>query len=278
VTRTVTTRDGAALPALGQGTWTMGESRARRAEEVAALRLGIDLGMTLIDTAEMYAAGGAEEVVGEAIAGRRDDVFLVSKVLPDNASRAGTLRAAERSLERLRTDRIDLYLLHWPGSHPLRGTLAAFERLVEQGKILHYGVSNFDSDELSAAELLPGGPAIGANQVLYNLERRGAERRLFPWCRERDVAIMAYSPLEQGRLSERGALERVAARHGVTPTQVAVAWTLRLPQVVSIPKAGRREHVRQNAAAAEIELTADDLAELDRDYPAPSRDVPLETL
>jgi diketogulonate reductase-like aldo/keto reductase len=274
----VSTRDGAELPALGQGTWRMGESRARRADEVAALQLGIDLGMTLIDTAEMYADGGAEGVVGEAIAGRRDGLFLVSKVLPYNASRAGTIQAAERSLARLGTDRVDLYLLHWPGSHPLRDTLEAFERLVEQGKILHYGLSNFDVEELEAGERLPGGSAIGANQVLYNLERRGVERRLLPWCRERGVAVMAYSPLQQGRMHEGGALADVASRHGVTTGQVAIAWTLRLPGVVSIPKAGRPEHVRQNAAAGAIALTPEDLAELDRDYPPPSRDVPLETL
>jgi diketogulonate reductase-like aldo/keto reductase len=276
--RTVRTRDGAELPALGQGTWMMGESAKHRGDEIAALALGIDLGMTLIDTAEMYADGGAEEIVAEAIDGRRDDIFLVSKVLPHNASLDGTLRAAERSLKRLRTDRLDLYLLHWPGSHPLADTFEAFERLVEQGKILHYGVSNFDVGEMESVETLPQGARAGANQVLYNLERRGVERNLFPWCRERGVAIMAYSPLEQGRLRDRRALEVVAARHGATVEQIAVAWTLRLPDVVSIPKASRPEHVHANAGSIEVELTAEDLALLDEAYPPPERDVPLQTL
>ncbi len=278
MSRRVRSRGGMELPALGQGTWMMGESRARRAREVAALRLGLDLGMTLIDTAEMYADGGAERVVAEAIAGRRDEVFLVSKVLPQNASRLGTPRAAEASLRRLGTDRLDLYLLHWAGPHPLGDTLEAFERLREKGKIRFYGVSNFDLHELEAAERLPGGAGVQANQVLYNLGRRGIERGVLPCCRKREVAVMAYSPFEQARLGERPALRRVARRHGVAPYQVALAWTLRLPELVSIPKASDPEHVRQNAAAGGLALSDEDLALLDGDFPPPERDVPLETL
>ena len=276
--RRVRTRDGAEMPALGQGTWMMGERARRRAAEVSALRLGIDLGMTLIDTAEMYAEGGAEEVVAEAIEGRRDEIFLVSKVLPYNASKQGTLRAAERSLGRLRTDRLDLYLLHWPGSHSLQDTYEAFELLVEQGKIRHYGVSNFDLHRMEASEGLPAGRGVGVNQVLYNLRRRSIERQLLPWCAEREVAIMAYSPLEQGRMSRGGALSSVAKRHGATAHQIALAWVLRQPQLVAIPKASDLEHMRENVAAAEIELTAEDLAELDSGFPPPDRDVPLDML
>ena len=198
--RTERNRAGCELPLLGQGTWRMGERTGRRREEIAALRLGLDLGMTLIDTAEMYADGGAEEVVAEAVAGRRDEVFLVSKVLPSNASREGTLQAAEASLRRLRTDRIDLYLLHWPGRYPLGETYEAFELLAEQHKILHYGVSNFDAESMCRSERLPAGGKVAVDQVLYNLQRRGIEGRLLPWCRERGVTVMAYSPLDQENL------------------------------------------------------------------------------
>ena len=277
MSRAFGTRDGAALPRLGQGTWMMGESPRRRAAEVAALRLGIDLGLTLIDTAEMYANGNAERVVADAIEGRREEVFLVSKVLPHNASLEGTIRAAEGSLRRLRTDRLDLYLLHWPGSHPLDRTYEAFQRLVEQGKIRHFGVSNFDLDEMLASEELRQGDRAGVNQMLYNLRRRGIERRLHPWCAERGIAVMGYSPLDQARISRSGALRAVAERHGVTPYQVALAWVLRLPNVVAIPKASDPEHLRQNAAAGDLALTAADLAELDEAFPPPARDLPLET-
>lgn len=275
--RTIEARGGARLPVVGLGTWRMGEDPRRRAAEVAALRLGLDLGLSLIDTAEMYADGRAEEVVAEAIAGRRDGVFLVSKVLPQNASREGTLLAAERSLRRLRTDRIDLYLLHWAGEHPLEETLAAFEVLRGAGRILHYGVSNFDLHEMEAGESLPGGARVAVNQVLYNLERRGIERRLLPWCAARGVAVMAYSPLEQGRLSLRAALRAVAGRRGVPPEAIALAWTLRQPGVMAIPKAGDPEHVRWNAAAADLHLDPAELAEIEAAYPAPTRDLPLET-
>jgi diketogulonate reductase-like aldo/keto reductase len=274
----IRTRTGAVMPNLGLGTWRMGENQAAHREEVAALQLGLDLGMDLIDTAEMYADGAAEAVVADAIAGHRDGVFLVSKVLPHNASYDGTLTACERSLARLRVERIDLYLLHWPGEHPLDETLRAFTRLFEQGKIGHYGLSNFDLDELDRAEGLFGGPRVCANQVLYNLERRGIERRLIPWCASRNVAVMAYSPLEQGRLRPHDTLRRVAVRHDATPAQIALAWTLRHDNVVAIPKAARLAHVRDNAKAADIVFTEDDLDDIDRAFPPPRRDVPLETL
>lgn len=273
----VRTRGGAVMPNLGLGTWRMGENAASRADEVAALRLGLDLGMGLIDTAEMYGSGGAEQVVAEAIHGRRDDVFIVSKVLPQNASHDGTIAACERSLKRLRIDRIDLYLLHWPGEHPLAGTLRAFAELQRDGKILHYGLSNFDLNEMKRSESLAGGPGVAANQVLYNVQRRGIERGLIAWCAAQGVAIMAYSPFDQGRLRPDAALQRVAARHGAAPAQVALAWTLRHENVVAIPKAARPAHVRDNAKAADIVLTEEDLADIDRAFPAPKRDVPLET-
>lgn len=274
---TCETRGGATLPVLGQGTWAMGEDPARRRAEVAALRLGLELGITLVDTAEMYGDGGAEEVVGEAIHGRREGVFLVSKVLPHNAGRDGTVRACERSLRRLGTETLDLYLLHWPGDHPLEGTLDAFLSLREAGKIRAFGVSNFDPEQMRAAVDLAGGDAIAVNQILYNLRRRGPERKLIPWCSDRRIATMAYSPLEQGRLASP-ALESVARRRGVTPEQVALAWVLRLESVVAISKATDRQHVRANAAAASLELTREDLAELDRAFPVPDKDGPLETL
>ncbi len=274
----VRARSGAVLPALGMGTWMMGEVPSRRRAEVAALRLGLDLGLSLVDTAEMYADGRAEEIVGEAMAGRRDEVFLVSKVLPHNASLEGTLAAARRSLRRLGTDHLDLYLLHWPGPHPLEQTLEAFQRLQRDGLIRHYGLSNFDADEMAAAAALPGGEGIAANQILYNLERRGPEQRLIPDCAARGVAVMAYSPLEQGRLPRTGALDVVARRHGVTPAQAALAWVLRLEGVVAIPKAADPQHVRDNAAAAGLRLDAADLARLDAAFPAPDGDLPLEML
>ena len=270
-------RGSVALPLLGQGTWAMGEDPARRREEVAALRLGLDLGMTLIDTAEMYADGGAEEVVGQAIRGRRDGVFLVSKVLPHNASREGTVRACERSLRRLGVGTIDLYLLHWPGDHPLEGTLDAFLGLRGTGKIRAFGVSNFDPGQVRAAGELPGGDGLAANQILYNLRCRGPELKLIPWCRRRRIATMAYSPLDQGRLASP-ALEGVARRRGVSPAQVALAWILRLEGVTTIPKAADRQHVRANAAAPSLDLSQQDLSELDRAFPRPRKEGPLETL
>lgn len=262
------------MPRLGQGTWHMGERGADRAAEAGALRLGIDLGMTLIDTAEMYAEGGAEEVVADAISGQRDRIFLVTKVYPHNASRAGLPQACARSLKRLRTDVIDLYLLHWPGSTPIEETAEAFERLREAGQIRRWGVSNFDVDEM--AKMPPG---CAANQVLYNPGVRGIEWDLLPWCRERGMPVMAYSPVGQGgRLLRDKALIEVAGRHDATPAQVAIAWTLRVPGVVSIPKAADPAHVRANAAAGSIALTQADLDTLDAAFPPPRRKQPLGML
>lgn len=265
------------VPVIGQGTWKMGTRPQARADEVRALQLGVDLGMTLIDTAEMYASGGAEEVVGEAIAGRHDQVYIVTKVLPQNATYKGTIAAAEASLRRLKIDTIDLYLLHWPGNHPLERTLAAFTELQAAGKIRDYGVSNFDVDAMEALLTEPGGMAVRSNQVYYNLQVRGPDYRLIPWQQERGINFMAYSPVEKGTLRESTALQRVAERHGVTPYGIAVAWSARLPGVVSIPKAVQEAHVRENARAGAIEFTPDDLAELDAEFPPPRGDGPLET-
>ncbi|MBY0331131.1 MAG: aldo/keto reductase [Acetobacteraceae bacterium] len=270
--------DGTEVPALGQGTWHMGERGARRAQEAAALRLGLDLGMTLIDTAEMYAEGGAEEVVAEAITGRRDEVFIVSKVYPHNAGGAKLKAACERSLKRLRVEAIDLYLLHWRGSVPLADTVEGFERMRAEGRIRRWGVSNLDLDDLE--ELGAALPDCAANQVLYSLEHRGIEHDLLPFCRGRGMPVMAYSPVGQGgALLRNRALGEVARRHGATPAQVAIAWTLRSPGgVISIPKAADPEHVRQNAAARDIALTAEDLAALDAAFPPPARKRPLAML
>jgi len=266
----ITLPGGERVPAYGQGTWHMGESPGRRADEVKALRLGIDLGITLIDTAEMYGSGVAEEIVAEAVRGDRDKLFIVSKVLPYNASVQGTIEACERSLKRLKTDRIDLYLLHWTGSHPFAETLAGFERLQRDGKIRHHGVSNFDRKDMEEWYRLVGGKTVASNQILYNLARRGPEWELIPWCRERNISIMAYSPIEQGRMLGHKALAEVAGRHpGATPAQVALAWLLRQEGMMVIPKATRLEHVRENLGALDLKLTDDDLATLDRAFPPP---------
>ena len=269
---------GEAVPVLGQGTWRMAEDPARRDQEIAALREGCDLGMTLIDTAEMYGSGDAEELVAEAVAGRRDKVFIVSKVLPENATRRGTVAACERSLRRLRTDRIDLYLLHWRGRAPFRETLEAFVELAEAGKIRHWGVSNLDAAECAEMRALPKGQGLATDQVLYNLSRRGIEHDLLPWCREHCVPLMAYSPVEQGRLLRSRDLQAVAVRHGATPAQVALAGVLRHPGMIAIPKAGTPAHVRENRAAVDLRLTDADLADLDRAFPPPRRAQPLEML
>lgn len=266
------------MPALGQGTWYMGDAQNKRAQEIAALRLGIDLGLTLIDTAEMYGNGRAETLVGEAIHGMRERVFLASKVLPANASRKGVVHACEASLKRLGTDHLDLYLLHWAGSHPLEGTLRGFEALVGAGKIRCWGVSNFDCGEMKTTLETAGGAACAANQVLYNLTRRGIEHDLLPWCRERAIAIMAYSPVEQGRLLGHRVLQQVGQRHGASAAQVALAWILREDGVVAIPKAASADHVRENRAALDLTLTAEDLADLDRAFPVPRGPAPLEML
>jgi diketogulonate reductase-like aldo/keto reductase len=269
----VTLPDGESVPAFGLGTWHMGEDRRRAADEAAAVKLGIELGMTLIDTAEMYGNGAAEEIVAEAAAGRRDRLFIVSKVLPYNASQNGVVEACERSLKRLKTDRIDLYLLHWRGSHPLAETLAGFARLQRDGKIRHHGVSNFNTEDMQEwvglANGSTGGETVAANQILYNLSRRGPEWELIPWCRERKIAIMAYTPLEQGRILGNRVLQEVAARHGASAAQVALAWLLRQDGMIVIPKATKPEHVRDNRGAADLALDAADLAALDRAFPPP---------
>ena len=269
------------MPVLGQGTWRMGEDRAQRKAEADALRYGLDLGMNLVDTAEMYGEGGAEEVVAEAIADRREEVFVVSKVYPHNATRRGGIEACARSLRRLKTDYIDLYLLHWRGDVPLAATLDAFEQLKEEGKILDFGVSNFDVSDMEEAIALPGGDEIASNQVLYNLAHRGIEWDLIPWSRERHIPIMAYSPVGHKTVEQKrmlGKIEAVASRHGVTSAQVALAWLLRQPEMVVIPKAVKPEHIRENRAAHDLVLTDHDLEELDKAFPPPKRKIPLETL
>ena len=276
--RYVTLPDGERVPAFGQGTWHMGENRRIAADEEAALTLGIELGLSLIDTAEMYGSGVAEEIVARAIAGRRDKLFIVSKVLPYNASEQGVVAACERSLKRLDTDRIDLYLLHWRGNVPLAETMAGFARLKRDGKIRHHGVSNFNTEDMKEWVALSGGDAVAANQILYNLGRRGPEWALIPWCRERNIAIMAYTPLEQGRLAGNRALQQVAARHGASAAQVALAWLLRRDGMIVIPKATRPEHVRDNCGALDVTLDAEDLAALDRAFPPPKGRTPLGML
>jgi diketogulonate reductase-like aldo/keto reductase len=278
--RTVRLPSGDQVSAIGQGTWYMGDRKSEAAREIAALRLGIDLGMTLIDTAEMYADGGAERIVATAVEGRRDEVFIVSKVYPHNASKSGVPAACERSLKRLNTDRIDLYLLHWRGGHPLAETVAAFEALRQAGKIRHWGVSNLDTSDMEELFRAPGGSNCAANQVLYHPASRGIEYELLPWCEKRGVAVMAYSPLAHttSRLLRSPALVAVAQRHGVTPAQVALAWGLRFPHVISIPKASDPGHVRENAAAVDVALTADDLAEIDAVHRPPGRKQPLDLL
>jgi diketogulonate reductase-like aldo/keto reductase len=270
--------DGERVPALGLGTWNMGDDRAKRSAEIAALQCGIELGMTLIDTAEMYGDGRAEALVAEAIAGQRDKVFLVSKVLPNHASKRGTLAACEQSLKRLKTDCIDLYLLHWRGSEPFAETLEAFMQLQRAGKIRHYGVSNLDLADMREWWQCTGGADTAVNQLLYNPLRRGIEWDLLPWLRERRVPIMAYSPLEQARLLKQKAFAALAARIGVTPAQLALAWLLANDDVIVIPKSGDAARVRENAAALEIKLDSAQRAELDRLFPPPSRAQALEML
>ncbi len=269
---------GQTVPVLGMGTWQMGEQTQNRSAEIAALRHGLDLGLSLIDTAEMYGEGGAEEVVGQAIANRRSEVFLVSKIYPHNASRAGVIAACERSLQRLHTDYLDLYLLHWPGNIPVTETLSSFQELQQAGKIRSYGVSNFDLRELPAAMALPGGSGIATNQVLYNLQRRGIELDLLPWCQQHQLPTMAYSPIEQGRLLPNSTLQQIAAGRGVTAAQIAIAWLLHQDQVIVIPKAGQISHLAENRATLDLKLSAAELASLDRAFPAPRQPVPLEML
>lgn len=269
---------GQSIPVLGMGTWQMGENNRDFATEVAALRHGLDLGLSLIDTAEMYGEGGAEKVIALAIHDRRSDVFLVSKVYPHNASKRDTIAACERSLKRLQTDYLDLYLLHWRGSVPLAETLEAFQTLQQAGKIRSYGVSNFDTEDMQEAATLKGGTEIVTNQVLYNLTRRGIEWNLLPWCRQHQIPIMAYSPIEQGRLLRHSHLQKMAQDRGVTIAQLAIAWLLHQDDVIVIPKSSRIEHIDQNRAALDLKLSAEELAMLDTIFPPPNRAVPLEML
>ncbi|ACS85765.1 aldo/keto reductase [Musicola paradisiaca] len=272
---------GVSIPAIGQGTWFMGEQAGRRADEVRALQAGIEQGMTLIDTAEMYAEGGAEVVVGEAICGRRDSVFLVSKVYPHNAGGAKAEAACERSLKRLRTDYIDLYLLHWRGGIPLPDTIAAMEKLQRQGKIRHWGVSNLDVDDMQELWEYQGGGHCQTNQVLYHLASRGIEYDLLPWCRQHQLPVMAYCPLAQAgtlrnNLFGNSAIVRVAEQYGLTPAHVLLAWAIRHPGVIAIPKASSVAHVRENAAAMSVTLNDEALALLEQAFPAPRRKMPLD--
>ena len=276
--RTVELPSGERVPAYGHGTWRMGENAAKRAREIAALRLGIDLGVKLIDTAEMYGEGNAEELVGEAISGRRDEIFLVSKVYPHNATRQGVVAACERSLKRLRTERIDLYLLHWRGAVPIEETIAGFMTLKNAGKIRHYGVSNFDAADMNALWSVPGGRDVQTDQVLYNLTRRGVEWDLLPRLRERRVPVMAYSPIEQAKLVRDRRLAAFAKRNGMTAAQAALAWLMASDDVIVIPKSSDPERLKENLGALEIRLSAEQLAELDRFFPAPAGPAPLQML
>jgi len=276
--RQISMPNGERVPVLGMGTWGMGEARTSGADMVAALKLGLDLGMTLIDTAEMYGEGGAEKVVGRAIAGRRDEVYLVSKVYPHNAGRKDAVAACERSLKRLGTDRLDLYLLHWRGEVPLAQTVEAFTALERAGKIRAWGVSNFDTSDMKELWRVASGKSCASNQVLYNLTRRGIECDLLSWCREHRMPIMAYSPIEQGRLLTRPALRRLATARGVTPAQLALSWVLHQTGVIAIPKAATPDHLRENRAALDLVLSPAELAALDQAFPPPKRKEPLAML
>jgi diketogulonate reductase-like aldo/keto reductase len=277
--RTVRLADGIDCPAFGMGTWRMGENAAARDNELAALQAGLDAGVKLIDTAEMYGEGGAEAIVGAALAGRRrDSVFVVSKVYPHNASRSGTIAACERSLKRLGIDCIDLYLLHWPGSHPLGDTVASFEKLKKDGKIRSWGVSNFDISEIEALAKIKGGQACATNQVLYNLAKRGIEAGLQATCAVLKMPIMAYSPLDQARIPRKSALSEIARRHNASPAQIMLAWAARDPTTIVIPKATGKAHLAENIAAMSLHLDATDLAALDTAFPPPRGSTPLEML
>ena len=273
--RQVALRNGTRVPALGLGTWKMGEDVRQRAQEVRALQTGMDLGATLIDTAEMYGSGRAEEVVAAAVKGRRDSAYLVSKVLPQNASRAGTVKACEASLKRLKTDRLDLYLLHWRGQVPFAETMAGFDDLMQAGKIRGFGVSNLDLKELGEWLAVSRADKTLANQMQYSLDQRGIDFDLLPWCLDRRIALMAYCPLSQGRVPETPVIKRVAERHRATPAQIMLAWVLRHEHVIAIPKSSRPERVRENVKAADIVLSAEDLMELDREFPPPRKPQPL---
>jgi len=276
--RTSQLPSGEKVPVLGQGTWHMGEDADRRRPEIEALRLGLELGMNVIDTAELYGSGASEHVIGAAIEGRRDEAFLVSKILPHHATQRGTIATCESSLRRLKTDHLDLYLLHWRGNVPLSETVGAFEQLVRDGKIRHWGVSNFDVSDMEELFGLEAGRNVGANQVLYNLAHRGIEIDLLKWCRERKIPIMAYSPIDQGVLLENYELLKMARRHKATPAQIALAWVLRQEGIIAIPKAGNPEHVKENWEALNVQLSGEDLKLLDELFPAPRRKIPLEMI
>ena len=276
--QTVLLPTGETIPALGQGTWQMAEDTSRRTQEINALRLGLELGMTLIDTAEMYGEGAAEELVAEAITGRRDEAFLVSKVYPHHASRSGVVQACERSLKRLRTDRLDLYLLHWRGSVPLEDTVAGFEELCRSGKIRHWGVSNFDTSDMEELARVTNGTNSATNQVLYNVTRRGPEFDLIPWMAAHRMPLMAYSPIEQGRLPKSGALQMIGDKHRASAFQIALAWLLQQPGVIAIPKASRPDHVRDNHRALQIGLSPEELKAIDAQFLPPGRKRPLEMI
>ena len=276
--KTVTLLSGQRVSAFGLGTWHFGEDRGKRTEEIATLRLGLDLGVTLIDTAEMYGEGRSEELIAEAIEGRRDQIFLVSKVSPHNASRKGAVAACERSLARLRTDRIDLYLLHWRGNVPLAETIEAFVALQKAGKIHHFGVSNLDLADMQELWSVQNGSAVATDQLLYNLARRGIEWDLLPWLRERRIPIMAYSPIEQAKLTLNAKLVDFARRHSMTPAQAGLAWLLAHDDVIVIPKTGRRDRLKENIGALDQHLTQAQLGELDQLFPPPIGPRPLEML
>jgi diketogulonate reductase-like aldo/keto reductase len=276
--RAVSLPDAGTVPALGLGTWYMGERPDRRPTELAALRTGIENGLTLIDTAEMYGDGAAEELVSEAIAGQRDSIFLVSKVVPSHATRRGTVEACQASLRRLGTDYLDMYLLHWPGRVPLAETVAGFEELVQAGLICSWGVSNFDTDDLDQLASVPGGARAQTDQVLYNLARRGPEYDLLPRCRQAGIPLMAYSPVDHGRLLEHPTVRDMAGAKEVTPAQLALAWVLRLPEVFAIVKASTPARVAENRAAIEISFSTNELKQLDQIFPPPSSKEPLEML
>ena len=278
MTRLVTFSDGTTVPVLGQGTWEIGDDPARRDEEQAALARGIDLGLTVIDTAELYGDGRSERLVGEVIAGRRDEVFLVSKVRPENASEMKMMLACEKSLERLGVDRIDLYLLHWEGRVPLEETVDAFQELVDEGMIARWGVSNLDLRAMERLVDIDGGADCAANQLLYNLGSRGVEFDLLPWMQARDMPMMAYSPLGRGGLLEHPLITDIADRHDASPAQVALAAVLRQDGVIAIPKASTVEHVEANAEALEIRFDAEDLDRLDRAFPPPTKATPLDII
>jgi len=276
--KTVCLPTGETVPALGIGTWYLGEFTQHRADEIACIRLALDSGIRLIDTAEMYGEGAAEELVGEAIAGQRKDAFLVSKVYPYNASRKAAIAACERSLKRLGTDYLDLYLLHWRGGVPFEETLEAFTRLQAAGKIRHFGVSNLDIDDMQEWYASAGGQACATNQLLYNLGRRGIELNLLPWMRERKIPIMAYSPIEQARLLHTQQLQGFARETGISPLHAALGWLLAKDDVIAIPRTGRPEHLREILRVTQSPLSAEQLAALDRLFPRPTRPIPLEML